>query len=187
MRKAIWRWTWISNDGRTRKELDHILANSRAMVRSYRVYRGAKAQANTDRRLVVAVISLAFVHHAKPKKSSKFNVQRLTTDVHVRVAYNDSLQARLPLAVASANGVEEKWSQLSATINASAADTIGYVRPRRRPWISNETQEAVDHKAAARLAHDTKEWRRLCSVVHARQEPTGKLTSTGSPLRLKRV
>ena len=158
------------------------------MVRSYRVHRGAEAPANTDHRLVVAVVSLAFVHHGKPKKPPKFNVQRLTTtDVHVRAAYNDALQARLPLAVASANGVEEKWSQLSATINASAADTIGYVRPRRRPWISNETQEAVDHKAAARLAHDTKEWRRLCSVVHARQEPTGKLTSTGSPLRLKRV
>ena len=53
-RKAIWRWTWISNDGRTRKELDHILTNSRAMVRSYRVYRGAEAPANTDHRLVVA-------------------------------------------------------------------------------------------------------------------------------------
>ena len=46
--------------------------------------------------------------------------------------------------MASANGVEEKWSQLSATIHASAADTIGYARPRRRPWISNETPEAVD-------------------------------------------
>ena len=86
----------------------------------------------------------------------------------MRAAYNDSLQARLPLAVASANGVEEKWSQLSATIHASAADTIGYARPRRRPWISNETLEAVDQKAAARLANDTKEWRRLCSVVRAK-------------------
>src|SRR5271165_459343 len=100
--------------------------------------------------------------------SCKFDVQRLTTDVHVRDAYNDSLQARLPLAVASANGVEEKWSQLSATIHASAADTIGYARPRRRPWISNETLEAVDQKAAARLANDTKEWRTLCSVVRAK-------------------
>ena len=70
--------------------------------------------------------------------------------------------------MASANGVEEKWSQLSATIHASAADTIGYARPRRRPWISKETPEVVDQKAAARLANDTKEWRRLCSVVRAK-------------------
>ena len=124
------------------------------MVRSYR---SAEVPANTDHRLVVAVVSLAFVHRAKPKNPPKFDVQRLTTDVQVRAAYNDTLQARLPLAVASANGVEETWSQLSATIHASVADTIGYERTRRRPWISNETLEAVDQKAAARLANDTKE------------------------------
>ena len=118
------------------------------MVKSYRVYRGAEAPANTDHRLVVAVVSLAFVHHAKPKKPRKFDVQRLATDVHVRAAYNDSLQARLPLAVASANGVEEKWSQLFAAMHASAANTFGYAGPRRRSWISNDTLEAVDQKAA---------------------------------------
>ena len=89
-RKPIWRWTWISNDGRTRKELDRILTNSRAMVRSYR---GAEAPANTDHRLVVAVVSLAFVHHTKPKKPPKFDVQRLMTDAQVRDAYKDSLTA----------------------------------------------------------------------------------------------
>ena len=68
------------------------------MVRSYRVYRGAEAPANTDHHLVVAVVSLASVHHTKPKKSPQFDVQRLMTDVHARAAYNDSLQARLPLA-----------------------------------------------------------------------------------------
>ena len=82
--------------------------NSWAMVKSYK---GAEAPANTDHRLVVAVVSLAFVHHGKPKKTPKFDVQRLTTDVHVRAAYNNSLQARFSLAAVSANCVEEKWSQ----------------------------------------------------------------------------
>ena len=53
-----------------------------------------------------------------------------------------------------------------ATIHASPADIIGYARPRRRPWISNDTLEAVDQKAAAWLSNDTKEW--LCSVVRAK-------------------
>ena len=59
------------------------------MVKSYRVYRGAEAPANTDHRLVVAVVSLAFVHHTKPKKPLKFGVQRLMTDVQKCSAYND--------------------------------------------------------------------------------------------------
>jgi len=157
-RKNIWSWTWISNDGRTRKELDHILMNSRAMVRSYRIYRGAEAPANTDHRLVVALVSLAFVHRTKPKKPPRFNLQRLAMNAQVCAAYNDSLRARLPLVTAKPNGVEERWEQLSATIHTSAAYTVGYVRPRRRPWITDETLEAVDQKAAARLTKDTKEW-----------------------------
>src|SRR5277367_1491536 len=144
------------------------------MVRSYRVHRGAEAPANTDYRLVVAVVSLAFVHRARPKKSPKFNVLRLTTDAKVCAAYNDSLQARLPQVAASTNGVEEKWAQVSAVIHASAADTIGYARPRRRPWISDATLEAVDQKAAARLAKDTAEWRRLCGVVRAKTKADRK-------------
>ena len=36
------------------------------------------------------------------------------------------------------------------------------------PWITDEILEAVHQKAAARLAKDTKEWRRLCSVVRVK-------------------
>ena len=39
--------------------------------------------------------------------------------------------------------------------------------PCRRSSISDETLEAVDQKAAARLAKGEGEWRRLCSVVRA--------------------
>jgi len=38
----------------------------------------------------------------------------------------------------------------------------------RIPWITDEILEAVYQKAAARLAKDTKEWRRLCSVVRVK-------------------
>ena len=167
-RKDIWRWTWISNDGRTRKELDHVLTNCRALAKSYRVYRGAEAPANTDHRLVVTEVSLAFVPTAKRRTPPKYNVQRLVTDETVRSAYNNSLQARLHPIVPSVDDVEVTWAQLSASIHASATNTVGFVRSRRRPWITDETLEAVDQKAAARLAGGRAEWRRLCSVVRAR-------------------
>ena len=62
----------------------------------------------------------------------------------MHVSNSDSLQARLPLAVASAKGDEEAWDQVAATINVSAADTVGFARSCHRPWISDETLEAVD-------------------------------------------
>ena len=36
------------------------------------------------------------------------------------------------------------------------------------PWITDKILEAVFQKAAPRLAKDTKEWRRLCSVVRVK-------------------
>ena len=70
-RLDIHRETWISNDGRTRKELDYILVpreldHNRSLVKSYRVYRGAEAPANTDHRLLVASVAVSprFAHPA---------------------------------------------------------------------------------------------------------------------------
>ena len=43
-----------------------------------------------------------------------------------------------------------------------------------RPWITEETLEAVDQMAVARLAKDTTEWRRLCNVVRAKTKADGE-------------
>ena len=63
----VHRLSWISNDGVTKKELDHIISSDRSTFRSYRVMRGAEAPASTDHRIIVADISLL------PAKSSKPN------------------------------------------------------------------------------------------------------------------
>ena len=57
-RRDIHRHTWYSNDGRTRKELDQILARLLGIVKSYRVFRCAEAPANTDHCLLVADIAV---------------------------------------------------------------------------------------------------------------------------------
>ena len=53
-RTNVRRWTWISNDGRKLKELDHFLTRRRQDIKSYRVFRGAECPGNTDHRLVIA-------------------------------------------------------------------------------------------------------------------------------------
>lgn len=64
-KRDIHQFTWISNDGHTRKELDHILACPLSIVRPYLVYRGAKTPANTDHLitfLLITEIAIAFQH-----------------------------------------------------------------------------------------------------------------------------
>jgi len=67
-RRDIWRWTWISNDGVTKKKIDHILTRKQKYFLSYRVYKGAECPANTDHCLIVAGFRMNLVP-ARPRKS----------------------------------------------------------------------------------------------------------------------
>jgi len=65
-RRDIYRHFWLSNDGYTRKELDHILTNDRSLFKSCRVFRGAESPANSDHRLVIATM-----RHLYPARTTK--------------------------------------------------------------------------------------------------------------------
>lgn len=74
--KSIWRLTWISHDGRTKKELDHIPHElpGHDQIIQRQLWCGRNLQQLGDHRLVVAVILSAFVLRADLRKNSKFNV-----------------------------------------------------------------------------------------------------------------
>ena len=65
-RRDIYRHSWLSNDGHTRKEIDHILTNDRSLFKSCREFRGAEAPANSDHRLVIAMM-----HQLHPMRTAK--------------------------------------------------------------------------------------------------------------------
>jgi len=66
-RKDIHRHTWISNDGQTRTEIDHILTNDRSLFSTLRVRKEAELPANTDHRLLTATVRLQFQYGHKKK------------------------------------------------------------------------------------------------------------------------
>ena len=79
-RKNIHRHTWISNDGVTEKEIDHVLTNDRSLFWSLRVYRGAELPANTDHRSLAATMRLDF-QYKKPRSTHQpLDVSALARD-----------------------------------------------------------------------------------------------------------
>lgn len=79
----IHRWAWLSNDGHTQKEIDHIFCRcrDRGIFTSYRVFRGAEKPVNTDYRLVRANLKLRVIKRFPNARSTKsIDVQRLTED-----------------------------------------------------------------------------------------------------------
>jgi hypothetical protein len=65
---------------------------------------------------------------------------------------------------------EKAWEITRRTILAAADSVIPSQRPQRRPWLSAQTLEIIEHKKNARLAGDLDEWRRLKGVYKAKSK-----------------
>jgi hypothetical protein len=171
-RRDIHRWTWHSNDGHTKKEIDHIITRQRdrGMFKSYRVFRGAEAPASTDHRLIVSSVALQlpFTKHRKPI-STRVDVDRLRSDPALSQLYAVEVQNRFcALSVLECDDIETSWGKLSSAITEAAAHIVGTKRNIRQPWMTNDTFEILLSKATARDRGQVQERRRLQGVFNAR-------------------
>ena len=94
-RSNIHRWTWISRDGSTKKELDHILTRqcNKGQFKWYSVCRGPESPANSDHLLVATDLTIQL---SRPKTT--YNVHRpydtslLLQDSLLQQSYNVAVQ-----------------------------------------------------------------------------------------------
>ena len=93
-RLDCYRNTWISNDRRTVKEIDHMLTRYPPMFMSYRVFRGAEPPANSDHRLVVGSIRLQPYRRPPKPRQKKLNTEFLLKDDTLAVSYNVAVSNR---------------------------------------------------------------------------------------------
>ena len=72
------RWTWYSNTGGARKEIDHVLVGGRwRLVQNCRVFRSAEF-AGTDHRLLVATLKIRLKSRKMaPSNRVRLDVRRL--------------------------------------------------------------------------------------------------------------
>ena len=164
-RRDIHRWTWYSNDGRTKKELDHVITRKRdrGLFKSYSVYRGAEAPASTDHMLVIAslLVQLPFV---KPrcKPTLCIDVERLRSDPALAHRYAVEVHNCFSsLGSLDADDVETSWTKLSCAIKEAATSVVGPKRNIKKPWLTDDTYDVLLLKATARCRGDVPERRRL--------------------------
>ena len=162
-RLNIHRMTWLSNDGVTKKEIDHILVSERSMVSSYRVFRGAEAPANTDHRLVIADISLR-VKRVMQRRPQKLDVRLLNEREASRTSQNYVQELRRSLS----DFCSDEWPDVKVLINGAARKTVPPVKHKKRPWLSDETFAVLEAKRAARLTGNLVECRRLRNIFKAK-------------------
>ena len=168
-RRDIWRWTWISNDGATKKEIDHILTRSRKDFVSYRVYRGAECPANTDHRLIIARIKVDLVStRPRPGGVGRFNVDALRHDAKLQSQYAKEVRNSLGPPSCLSDDVERCWKEIRDGIVGPALAVLGRDRVLRKPWLSDEAYQLIVEKRKAVERGDRRERNRLKRAFRAR-------------------
>ena len=156
-RRNIHRFTWISNDGRTTKEIDHIITRDRSQFTSCRVYRSAECSANTDHRLLVAKmrIMLSFKQKAAPS-SIKYNIDQLIKNPATTQEFALTVTNKFEVLSSFQGSVEEEWSFVSSALRESAEEVVGRKRVTRKPWLSDEGYAIIKKKSEARKKGNNK-------------------------------
>jgi len=83
--------------------------------------------------------------------------------------------------------VESAWSSVRDSFRPAAEETLGFVKPHRRPWLTSNTLEILEKKSAACRANDTAERKRLKVFSKLKLRQTARHISTDWLMRLKRV
>ena len=163
-RKQIHHWTWYSNDGFTKKAIDHIIISRRWLrcVTQCRVFRGAQL-GNTDHRLLCANIRLKLKAPPSSRQHHQPDISRLA-DPSTKLQYQCEISNRYDALAEST----DQWEDFKNTITACATTCLGRKRPRpKKSWITPATLEIIESRRSARLHGDLTEYRRLNSVRNA--------------------
>jgi len=171
-RSNIHRWTWISRDGSTKKELDHVLTRQRdkGQFKRYRVYRGPESPANSDHLLVATDLTIQLSY---PKKTDNvrrpYDTSRLLQDSLLQQSYSIAVQNKFDcLSDTVNNNVDDSWESLRNAIQEAADEIIGPRKNIRQSWLSADTFNLIELKSAARIRNDHAERKRLQGVFKAR-------------------
>jgi len=152
----------ISNDHRTKKEIDHIITRDRNAFTSCRVYRGAECPANTDHRLLAAKMKLSWrpavrSHQHQPK----YDTISLLNDSSIADRYTVDVCNRFQALSSDEDDVESQWAAIRSAIRKSANTVVGRRKPVRKPWLSDGAFDIIQQKLTARKQGDHKERNRL--------------------------
>ncbi|XP_060516487.1 craniofacial development protein 2-like [Cylas formicarius] len=155
--KNIHKETWISNDRKTRNQIDHVIANARHVRSIIDVKSQRGADAGTDHFLVRVKVRSRIKKTITSQETSalkRWNTDKLNQDETCRHEYQKELETQLQKNVTQeASDVEEHWKQIRTSVINAAQRALGEntKNRRRKDWYDKESQKALDTKNKARI------------------------------------
>ena len=155
--KNVHKETWVSPDGHTRNQIDHIIINRkhRNALQDIRSYRGADC--NTDHFLVLGRIraKLSIKKSTPGAKRRIFDTERMK-----ETGIKDNFQLKLTNRFSILDIVEEEteeqgvnqvWEDMFNIVREVSEQEIGFVpRERKNHWFDMECMAAIEERNRAR-------------------------------------
>ena len=150
--KTVHKVTWMSPDGFTENQIDHIAISRRwrSSLQDTRTMRSADV--GSDHHLVLAKVKIKMVKQIKAKgPRKKYCVEKLK-DPSVQEAFKIKLSNKFSVLSnlgedeENVGSVEETWTKIKDTYISTCEEILGKKIYGRKEWISDETWKLVEER-----------------------------------------
>jgi len=173
-RKDIYKYTWVSPDGRHKNQIDHVLINNRLKnsITNVRTLRGADA--DSGHFLVGIWIRVKFKKRYRHKLNTidRYDIEKLE-EVNIQKDYDRKICETLKVQqITNTDDVNDVWIKIRNTVQQTAKTTIGIKEKRKKPWFNQICEDAVQRRKIAReeWLKDTNNEERTADFSRRRKE-----------------
>ena len=141
--------TWLSPDGRTTNQIDHVMVRRkyRRSLLDVRAYKGADC--DSDHFLLICKIRMKLAtKRAQTVKREIVNVEKLHNEEE-RMQYQIEVQNRF--SILEEQDGESNWNEMVEVVRGAARDTLGVAeRKRSKRWFDETCADAADKRRKTR-------------------------------------
>ncbi|XP_072395035.1 uncharacterized protein [Diabrotica undecimpunctata] len=150
-RKNIHKVTWVSNDGITRKQIDHVLIDGRHSSNIISAHSLRRIESDSDHFLVRTKMRtrLKTRQPQQRQQGNRWNISRLDLPYNVR-QYQALIQNNLKTLEEEETStpeltIDQKWQNITNAIESAAAETIGKERnnKKKNQWFDQECKQSL--------------------------------------------